>query len=567
MVRAPIWLSLSLLLAAAGARADALDRLGEGGVLYGELRPVALAGLLKQLGIDELPEMQKLRQQLGGIDLLNPALLAPMGLDVTAPIAASVEVPDGAGLRHLRVVASLRDPAAFTLFAGGVAAGGQAPLARVDKSTPAGKAGVLFVTTSKPKSGVAIARLGGDALVIDGVDFAGGKPLSPVEIARRFPLAAQIPIVLGHGARRLFGPETAAAVYVDGRRLPELLEALGRMDLDDELDKEKPAARARLRARRVAELKRCIGDWAHSPSSFDDAGVALTAEHNELRLFFAWGTQGDPPLGGLRFSPVDDGAIDAELLGRQAPMVLAVYAASAVPFLAVKRGGVFQSADSVDGYNKRCGQSAFLGIAVRSWPQWIGATLADLQKGQGAQQLGPLSSALGLFGQLRNLLLVLRDVSSPQSVQFTVGATFDGGARALIEGMMGLLGATGVQRTIGKRNPTVYALSAPNIGNFVAGLESLPLGPLLFTFADSEDSLQYAYRRAAPPPSAPPGPATPIAGLHLDGVALAKMGAVPAYGAGAKSLLDLLGRLRRVDADLATDGDLLRLLVRAPLKR
>jgi hypothetical protein len=558
---------LALGLALAGrAQAEALDRLSEGGVIYGEVRPVALSALLKQLRVDQLPEVQKWKQQLGGIDVFDPALLVPTGIDVAAPIAVGIDVPTGAGLRHARIVATLRDANLFTLFAAGVAASGQAPIARVDKATPAGKAGILLVTTSKPQNGTAIARLVGDAVVVDAVDFAGAKPLPPVEIARRFPLDVQTQVALARGARRLFAPDTAAAFYADGRRLPELLEAFGRMDLEDLLEKEKPAVRAKLRAKRLAELKRCIGDWAKSPSSFDDAGVALTADRTEARLTLAWGTQGEPPLGGLRFAPIDDGGVDAELLAHQAPLVVALYAASAAPFLGVKRGGIFQSGDTLDAYNKRCGQSAYLGFAVRSWPQLAGTLIADAEKGQTAQQLGPLASALGLYSQLRNLHLILRDLTSPQTAQFALAATFDPSARTMLEGLLGILGATGATKTVGRRSPTVYALSSPGLGSFVVALESLGKGPLLFTFADSEESLQFAYRRATPMPNSPAAPTTPILSFHVDGATLAKLGASPNNGGGARAALDLIGRLRRLDAELAADGDQLRLNVRAPLK-
>src|SRR5437588_639415 len=38
------------------ARADALDRVAEGASIYGEVRPVALAGALKRPGVDQSPE-------------------------------------------------------------------------------------------------------------------------------------------------------------------------------------------------------------------------------------------------------------------------------------------------------------------------------------------------------------------------------------------------------------------------------------------------------------------------------------------------------------------------------
>jgi hypothetical protein len=164
---------------------------------------------------------------------------------------------------------------------------------------------------------------------------------------------------------------------------------------------------------------------------------------------------------------------------------------------------------------------------------------------------------------------VIRDAGA-QAVQFALAATFDAAARPLFETLLAAVGASGAPKTLGKRSPTVYAISSPAIGNFAAGLETLQSGPLLFTFADSEESLQFAYRAptlmpgAAPPPSAP-GP-TPIASVRLDGGMVARLLQSEGAGESAKPALDFLTRMKRVDADVAADGDLFRVTVRAPIK-
>jgi hypothetical protein len=557
----------AMLFLSSVAHADALDHLEDGGALYGEVRPAALIGALKRLGVDQLAEVQQLKQQMGGIDLFNPDLLAPSGIDLSAPIAAGVDVSTKSGSTHFRVVATVRDSPLFRTFLGAIVDSKQAPLTKVEPGSPLGQLGVLC-TADLPDHAVAIARLEGDALIVDGVDTWNDKPMKPLDIAKRFPTKVAQSFPMGHGARRLFAPDAALLVYADGRRFTDVLEALGRMDLEDDLQREKPAARAKLRLKRTAELKRCTAEWARSSSTFDDVGLSLNTDRNELRLKLGWGTLGGTPLGGLSFSPHDDAAVDTEFLGRQAPMVLSLFAASASPFQSLKRSGIYESADTLDAFTKRCGQEVGLGVFVRSWPQAVGTALGEVQKPQNQQQLGPLASALALFGQLRNLVIILRDVSNLQAPQFALAATFDGQARTLLEGILSLLGATGADKLIGKRTAKVFTISSPAVGNFVAALETLGTGPLLFTFADSEESLKFAYRVPTPMPKAAPAPpatqATPIASFHLDGGVLAKMGL--ASTPGAKPALDFIARLKRLDAYLAADGDLFQLTAHLPVK-
>ncbi len=91
----------------------------------------------------------------------------------------------------------------------------------------------------------------------------------------------------------------------------------------------------------------------------------------------------------------------------------------------------------------------------------------------------------------------------------------------------------------------------------------------MFTLADSDESLQLAYRRPTQMPGAAPmtRAATPLLALHLDGGMVAKLATNAGAGENAKPALDLMARLRRVDADLAAGSDLFRLTVRAPLKQ
>jgi hypothetical protein len=119
-----------------------------------------------------------------------------------------------------------------------------------------------------------------------------------------------------------------------------------------------------------------------------------------------------------------------------------------------------------------------------------------------------------------------------------------------------------------QRTATVYSISNPSVGSFVGALENLPKGQVMFTFADSDESLQLAYRKATAMPGqdAPARRATPIAALHLDGGMVGRIFTNFGAADSAKAAIDLMARLKRIDADLATDGDLFRITVRAPLK-
>jgi hypothetical protein len=569
--------ALLVLLAApslAGA-AEPFDRLAEGETLYAAARPLALAAVLRRLGVGELPEVQRVKQQLGGLDPLDPGLLAPTGLDIGAPIVAGFGMLDAQTL-HVRAVAALRDATLFTSFLAAIAASGQVPLQRVDPATPAGKAGVL-ATFPLPDGMAGIVRRpsDGDALVVDVLGRADQKPIAPVEAARRVPLTVVAPFHPTRGARRLFSSDSALTLYVDARQLTPVVAAFARLDVDKAVAAAAPKQRATLRARRLGALGRCRAEVTAAPTTFDDAGLALLVDAGELRLVWAWGTQGATPLGGLRFSPVDDGALDAGLLARDAQALLAIYAASLEPFRTLKRSGPFVSADSLDDFTRRCGESWGAALILRSWPQLIGAYLGVAQTN--AQQLGPLAQATQMFGQLRNVLFVLREMGPP-SLQFAVSATFDAAAKPLLETILSVVAAAGLggggapaaaPRTLGRCSPSLYNVAVSDAGEFVAGLETLKSGPVQLSVADSEQSIGWACRKltpmpgGAPAPAAPAGP-TPLAALHVDGGLIGRLASQ--LGNANAQLNALIARTKRVDADVIADGDTLRLTVHAPIK-
>jgi hypothetical protein len=552
------------------AHADALDRVGEGASLYGEVRPVALAGALKRLGVDQLPAVQRVKQQVGGIDILDPAILAPTGLDVASPIGVSIDFSSQAGVTHARIAATLRDASLFRAFLGAIAAGGQLPIHAAEAGSAEEKAGIIATASTTPTL-TAIARVSGELLIIDGVDVWSGKALAAAEVARRYSLAVAKPFQPGRGARRLFASDTAVALYADGRHFTELFEAVYRQDLEDKLKAAKASQRPSIKQKGLATMKKCVTEWSRSPATFDDLGLALSADPREVRLTLGWGTQGEPALGGLRFNPVDDGGVDADFLSRQAAVVASLFAASATPFTGLKHTGIYTSMASVGDFTKRCGDQMNIGIVLRGWPLVAAAGLADLNKPSTKQSTGlDLGAALNMFGQLRNVVLMVRDATSPQQAQFAIAATFDQPARTLIETLLSAFGSGATPKPLApRRTPTVYAISNPSLGSFVGALENLPKGQVMFTFADSEESLQLAYRKPTPMPGQQTTPAprtTPIASVHLDGGMVGRIFSNLGAADSAKSAVDLMARLKRLDGDLAADGDLFRIVLRAPLK-
>jgi len=536
---------LALLALTGSARADAFDLLAEGAPAYAAVRPVALIGALKRLGVDELPEVKRLKSQLGGLDPLDPALLAPSGLDVAAPLAGSFFETLPGGRVHHRVVATLRDKMLFAAFLMGLAGSGKVALEAVDASSPLGKLGVT--TTAKLPGLVAILRLQGDTAIVDA--FESKQPSAPLEIARKVPLQPKKPFVAEKGARRLFAPDGAAVAYVDGRRMTALLQALG----------EKPAA------------PNCR-DWSKAPATFDDIGLALAVEPDQIALELGWGTQSGAPLGGLKLAPLDDHAVDAALLSRIAPVMLAIYAASLQPYEKLPHPGAFASVKTLSRALDRCSAAAAASLIVRSWPNAIATLMAE---GNSTSVSAPskltlggsnLTMALSVFGQLRNVVIAVRDWSE-KSARFAATSTFDPSAQQLLLSLLQLLDPEAESKTIGSHAVKLYRGGADLGLPLVGALESLGERSVALTIADSEESLAWAFRTATAMPGATPAPATPaIFTAHVDGAEVSKL-LQPLTRPDVQSLLDFLARLRRLDADARTDGDLFRLTVRAPVKQ
>ncbi len=535
------------------ASADAFDRLPEGAPLYAGVRPLALANALKRLGIDKMPEVEKLKGSLG-VDPLDPALLAPTGIDPAAAIAASLFQPAPNGRFHHRAVVTLRDQLTFQTFLGAIAASGQAPITMVDANSALGKAGVRF-TGNMPDGTVVIARIDGDTLILDALGDSGAqstpkkKKAAPTaaEVVKLYPLAVKAQFTASAGARKLFAPEAAAVLYADGRHLAPFLEVADDPPTDA-AGKKKFAA--------------CKKTWQSAVGAFDDAGIALSVDPAGVELQLAWGTQGGVPLGGLRFQPIDDGGLDVEALSVAAPLSLAVYAASLSPFSAVKRGPIQQSFDALSSSVQKCGAPAWGHVLVRSWPQGIGAALAAGTSGKSQDPM--MAGLVGTIGKLRNLTFVLRN-SDSQSVRGVLSSTFDPQARGMLELLLASAPGGGVEKPIGKRTPKVYTLNFGDLNGIIAALETLSAGTAAMTIADSEESLTWALK---PPLSARNSAPLPLLSAHLDGVMLSKMPMMGLLGSeAAQRFVEELKRLKRIDARVTADGDLFRVSVRAAVKQ
>jgi hypothetical protein len=259
------------------------------------------------------------------------------------------------------------------------------------------------------------------------------------------------------------------------------------------------------------------------------------------------------------------------VLGRTAPALFTLHAASLAPFRALKRGGPLGSFEQIVQSVNRCGPAAWGALIVRSWPNALGALT-----GGGGKTLEDMAIAnmMQVAGNLRTVALALRDATA-NKIMFGVAATLDPGARTLLETLMGAAsgGRAPTQLSLGGgRRAPVYHMEIE--GTAAAGaIDALPKGALAFTLADSDDTLQWMFRTAVrmpprpnDPPPAPAGP-TPLAALHIDGVALARLAPHLKLGGDVDAMFQKIARWKRLDAELTEEADLLKIRVRVPVKQ
>ncbi len=545
---------LALATTAASAHAEPFDKLPEGALAYAAARPIVVINTLQRLGIDQLPAVQRLKKQLGGIDPFNPIILAAPGIDINAPLVASLfENVPGFGM-HSRIVAQLRDKATFNTFIMGVIASGQLPLT----AAPGIKDAVGMATLS-PNS-VCVLRIIGNEALLDEVEVENKKAPAAAEIARRFPATPARKVVVTRGARKLLSADAAAAIYVDARKLDPMFTHIAADDLRVALAAATTTAeRAEVATRHRARDKACAA-WRHAPTMFDDVALALDAKPDALTLTWAWGTQGGAPLGGLKLTAVDDGILDGQALAQSGAGMLALYAASLAPFNALKHTGVFATSDSLTQAADGCETDSGVLLMLRSWPLALG-TLASTTPPPGS----PLTMLKQSLATLRNVVIGLRDFSA-SGPRLAAAASFDASARGSFELMLAAFGGgSGVAGPVGKRAPTIYSLKMPDSSRpaFAVGLENVAGGRFGLAVADSDESLKWAYKAGD---SAAKTEHPPLARLSADASLLSRLGPIFNASSGEQAMLDLLARLRRVDGALTAEGDLLSLTLHAPLK-
>jgi|GEM_PF-6025841 len=548
----PVLATVCFGAAPARAEGEAFLLLGEGAPAYGVLRPASVLSALKRMGVGDMAEVKALRAQLGGIDVLDPAVISPTGIDANAQMAAAVLEPVGPKALHHRLVAPMRDKAVFGLFLGGLALTGQLPVTAPPVDSELGKAGVIGYSTVAGKSTV-VARMSGQNLVLDIVSVDGVKPWAASEVVKKFALQPKTPVALGKGARKLLGPEAALAAYVDGKKLVSLAGAVQLMArvLGDSQKPVVPVSAA------------CQKTWTGGTVTFDDAAVAMQVTPNDLRLEAAWGTQ-SKAVPGLHFSPVDDLGVDVDLLSKQATLMLVDYDVGIGALSGVQRQGVYLSSSALDAAVNKCPSVAIPTLIIRSWPQALAALLDSTKKGS-----PPLvANAVDAAAKMRNLVVGVRDVNpnNPETVRYFAAATLDPQLRTMADSVLALMGAQGTPTPIGKRTPTTFALG-DGAEAVVLGLETLPSGPMQALLVDSKDTLAWTLRTATQVGGGIKGGTLPVASFYASGPQMIKM--LPILKLGQKdteTLTKLFGKVQKLDADLVLDGDVLRIRARTPIR-
>ena len=558
------WMMLSLLsvlgaaTASAGGAAGGTDPwtlVAEGAPAYGVLQPAAVLSALKRMGVGDMAEVKALRQQLGGLDVLDPAIIAPTGIDPGAQLVGSAMEPAGPKALHHRLVCTLRDKGIFGVFLTGLSMTGQLAVTAPPIDSELGKAGVIGHAVMGGNLTV-VGRVDGSMLIIDVVSVDGGKPWAAAEVVRKYPLVPKLAVAHDgapqKGARRLLGPDVGLGAYVDGKKLVSLatsVQILARI-LGDSTRPVTPPTAA------------CQKTWTGGSVTFDDAAVALVVTPEDLRLEVAWGTQGKN-VPGLHFAPVDDQGVDVDLLARQATLMLIDYDVGLGSLAAVQRQGVYLSSAALDQAVNKCPSVAIPTLLVRSWPQALAALLDSTKKG--APPL--VANAVDAAAKVRNLVLGVRDVNpnNPETVRYFVAATVDPQLRSMVETVLAAMGSQGTPTPLGKRTPTTYSVGE-GAEAVVLGMETLPAGPMQAMLVDSKDTLAWMLRSTTPVVA--PRPKTlPVAAFFADGAQLIKM--LPILKLGQKdteTLTRLFGRVKRFEAELVLDGDLLRVRARTPLR-
>ena len=267
-------------------------------------------------GIDQLPAVQRLRRQLGGIDPFNPAILAAPGIDVAAPLVIVAVRAGGAGpacTRASRRRCAIRPRSPRSSSA--VSASGQVQAAAGRRGSPLGKQGVVATAqlVARRRGRRARARVGRRA-----------RPGATASDGKKAPAAggAGAPLRADAGARVRRRARRAAAVRARGgggglrRRAASSARCLqamhgGRCARRADGRRRRRRRRSRRKQKARDEDVRACGRARRRRST--TAAWRSRPRPRRSSLTLAWGTQAGAPLGGLKLHPVDDAGFDVDL--------------------------------------------------------------------------------------------------------------------------------------------------------------------------------------------------------------------------------------------------------------
>lgn len=434
MKRSGLAIGLAMMtLGSVVARADVPAEIGDGAAAYASIQLGELAQTLKRAGLEEMEGFIALKQQLGGINILDPGLLAPTGIDASAPVWASLfETSKIGDVYHHRLVVALKDSGLFSAFVGGVVASGQAPLVAADALSQ--KAGVI-ATAKLPDGGTAILRVSGTHAVVDGESRWDGKPVVATKLAAKYPLSPRKKFIPGGAAAKIVaepGAMYTLLAYFDARRAPEAVAALHRVEAKRWLKQGGAEARKKLTA-----FEACKRELDASPSELADATLLLRSQPGEASLSLSWSAKRElwPSEPASLISDVD------KLEGANALGWIDIARAMQVGKLVGT--GVFSTRARVESAGTRCEPYFVATSLTRAWPNVLSAYVRADKK--------ELTQAAGAFGQAAESLLkpgALRQLigavppGPPETIKSTfVGAlVLDPSLADLVKMLVGLLG-------------------------------------------------------------------------------------------------------------------------------
>jgi hypothetical protein len=572
----------------------ALLALTEGAPVYFMARAGHAQELVRRLGTDgpwsSESAIGELQRRLRA-DLFHPQVLALTGIEVEGMLSISAFEPmPGRGALHHRLALPLAAPLRFSALLERVALEQEIPLHLVPQGSPLAAAGVYALYGGEDV--IALLRLTDQLLIVDVATSSGGRLPSALELARLYPLRAKVPFTLSgpgrtQGARQLL-PGAAVALYVNGRALSALAawaSSTGTRRAGWKPSAGSPAGEARDLP--AAPGIQCRTAWGQAPAAFDDLALVFELHARGLGVQIGWGTSA---LGqGLLSLPVsDDAALEPGLLGADAAATLSSRLASFAPFHELRRGGPLQDLPTLRQGLEQCPLLGPALIAVRHWPQALGALFdpGSAGKEEGLKLLLEIART-----QLRNLDVLVRGAEAGQ-VSYALAATFPGAAGPVLE--LSVTGAAPLELLErGRRRQVLYPFTWGGSGAGVAALEALSGERLLLMLAGSRRSLDWASavvsgadalggevyaadrrvyafndgadraRRLLPDPSLAPI----LLRARLGGPRLRELATLPGMGTLLATVLDAISRLGLLEAELTVHRDLLLLGMRATSPR